>query len=235
MKVELIIALDCQNTAQIEHVLSTLPPSISWFKVGLELFVAAGKEAIKILLEKNKNIFLDLKLHDIPNTVASAVKSSLQYKPQLITIHASGGIEMIKAAKQAVINSGLNYPKIIAVTTLTSLNEQDLKIQGITRSLQNHVVEMAKIAIQAGADGIVCSPLETAIIRKEVGRKPIIITPGIRFAENDTHDQKRAASPQTAIKDGANFLVVGRPILQAKDPYATALKILSEINNASTL
>ena len=141
---------------------------------------------------------------------------------------------MIKAAKKAALESGDNAPKIIAVTTLTSLNEQDLQVQGITRSLQTYVVEMAKMAIDSGADGIVCSPLEAAMLRSTLGPAPIIVTPGIRPADESTHDQKRASTPEMAVKSGSNFLVVGRPILQSPDPSASALKILAEIETAST-
>ena len=229
MKTELIIALDLPNAEQIPSILDILPSSISWFKVGLELFVSSGTEAINMLVSKNKNVFLDLKLHDIPNTVASAIKSASRYRAGLITIHASGGEAMIKAAKQAALDSGDHPPKIIAVTTLTSLNDQDLQAQGITRPLQTHVIELAKMAVNAGADGIVCSPLEAAILRKNMGPAPLIITPGIRPSDGELNDQKRSSSPETAIRNGSNFLVVGRPILKAADPAAAAIRILREM------
>jgi len=172
-------------------------------------------------------------LHDIPNTVASAIKSSLKYNPKLITIHASGGEAMIKAAKQAASISGCNTPKVIAVTTLTSLNDQDLIVQGITRSLKNHVAEMAKMAISAGADGIVCSPLEVSLLRQIVGHEPIIVTPGIRLPGNNTHDQKRISSPADAVRNGADFLVVGRSVLEDPSPSDVVIKILAEMKSAS--
>ena len=232
MPAEIIIALDIPSADMVKPTVAKLPKEISFFKVGLQLFIAEGEAALAWLAENEKNIFLDLKLHDIPKTVANAVQSAGKFPVKLLTVHACGGSAMLKAAAEAAAELGENRPQVIAVTTLTSLNQQDLTDIGVTRQLKDNSLKLAELALKSGIDGLVCSPLETAEFRKEFGDKPIIVTPGVRPAGSDVADQKRIATPADAVRAGANYLVIGRPILQASDPEAAARQILAEIASA---
>jgi orotidine-5'-phosphate decarboxylase len=199
------------------------------FKVGLELFAGEGPKPIAILTQHGKKVFLDLKLHDIPRTVARAVASAAAHGVDLLTVHASGGRDMLTAAAEAASRQGASRPKLLAVTTLTSLNEKDLREIGVTRNLQEHTLELGALAVSAGIDGLVCSPLEARAFRERLGDKPILVTPGVRPAGSNAGDQKRIATPRDAVMAGANYIVVGRPILDAPDPRAAAETILREI------
>jgi len=227
MKPELIIALDVPCSDKIPSIVDALPPSISFYKVGLEIFTSDGPSALTYLKKTNRNIFLDLKLHDIPRTVSRAVASASKHGISLLTVHAGGGREMLKAAAASARDCG--NLKIIAVTTLTSLNSSDLAEMGVTRPLLDHTLALGEMAISAGIDGLVCSPNEASAFRKIIGDKPILITPGIRPAGTDVGDQKRIATPEMAVKAGASHLVVGRPILEAKNPRAAAEEILRQM------
>ena len=229
MKTDLIVALDVPSADSIPQIVSSLPDEISFYKVGLELFTAAGPAALEWLAQNNKKIFLDLKLHDIPRTVANAVKSAAQQKVALLTVHAGGGRAMLTAAAEAAAEIGANAPKIVAVTTLTSLDQNDLTELGIQRPLAEHTAALGQLAIECGIDGLVCSPLEVANFRKQLGPDPILVTPGIRPAGGDVGDQKRIATPASSVKDGSSFLVVGRPILAAENPPAAASEILKQM------
>lgn len=228
---ELIIALDVPSADAIPDVVKRLPDSVRFYKVGLELFVAAGPDALSFLQQRGKHIFLDLKLHDIPRTVARAVASASNYGVSLLTVHASGGRAMLSAAAEAR-PAGM---KIVAVTTLTSLDQNDLTELGIQRDIREHTVELGALAIDCGIDGLVCSPLEIQAFRRRIGADPVIVTPGIRPAGGDLGDQKRVATPAMAVADGASYLVVGRPILEATDPGLAAEKIMQEIETAARL
>ena len=230
---ELIVALDLPNARAIDPLLDKLPPAIRWFKVGLELFTAEGPACLHALQQRHLKIFLDLKLHDIPNTVAHAVSAAARHGVGMLTVHASGGSGMLKAAVEAAAQSGSHAPKIIAVTTLTSLNQADLDQQGITRPLSHHTLAMGSMAIAAGVNGLVCSPQEAAAFRHQLGPAPLLVTPGIRPAGSAVGDQKRTGTPAQAVRDGSNFLVVGRPIVQATDPAAAAGSILNEMQISS--
>jgi orotidine-5'-phosphate decarboxylase len=232
MKPELIVALDVQTSDMVKQLVDSLPPEVTWYKVGLELFTAEGPAALQYLRKKNKKIFLDLKLHDIPNTVAAAVASAARHGVAMLTLHAGGGREMLKAAVQSARKADSSTPKLVAVTTLTSLAQSDLLELGITRSLADHTLALGEMAISAGVDGLVCSPHEARAFRDKLGKGPILVTPGIRPAGADVADQKRVATPEAAIKAGASFLVVGRPITQAPDPTTAAKDILREIERA---
>lgn len=229
---QLIVALDVPSRTALTETLKSIPPSIHWVKVGLELFCAEGPGVLDPLRARNMSIFLDLKLHDIPRTVARAVAAAAQHNVQLITIHAGGGGAMIRAAADAAHKFGYQRPNIIAVTALTSLQQSDLADTGVARAMSDHVRALAKLAIESGADGLVCSPLEVAMLRNELGPAPLLVTPGIRAAGEEKGDQKRTLSATGAVRAGATHLVVGRPILDAADPAQAAARLLEEIKTA---
>ena len=242
-KPQIIVALDVPSSRSVPGIVANLPDQIEYYKIGLELFAAEGPAALDPLRAKQKKIFLDLKLHDIPRTVARAVASAARHSVSLLTLHASGGREKLKAAAQAARDCGESGPKLIAVTTLTSLNDQDLAELGVTRSVADHTLALADLALSCGIHGLVCSPLEALALRKKYGPDPILITPGIRLRPADgasprqvrpsgekKEDQKRVATLRAAVEAGADFLVVGRPILEAPDPRQAALDILKEMS-----
>lgn len=224
---ELIVALDVPTEDEVHAALDILPPDISWYKVGLELFSAAGPRILKILQDHQKKIFLDLKLHDIPNTVGSAIRAIAKHDVQLLTVHAAGGSAMLRAAAEATqAEAG---PKLIAVTTLTSLSDVDLNQIGIQRSIPEQAQALGTLALESGIDGLVCSPLEAESLRGVFGPKPLLVTPGIRLAGDAIGDQKRVATPGEAAQNGANYVVAGRSLLQAADPAQAARDILADL------
>jgi orotidine-5'-phosphate decarboxylase len=225
---ELIVALDVPGTAEALALLDRLPPEVSWYKVGLELFCAEGPAVVQAIRARSKNVFLDLKLHDIPRTVERAVLSTARYGAAMITIHAAGGRAMLKAAADAARRCP-QPPRLIAVATLTSLDQRDLADLGIMRPPQVHVMAMADMALKQGIHGMVCSPQEVEGLRARFGTRTLLVTPGIRPAGSDPGDQKRVATPAATVRAGADFLVVGRPILDAPDPAAAARAILKEM------
>ncbi|NQT91400.1 MAG: orotidine-5'-phosphate decarboxylase [Lentisphaerae bacterium] len=229
MKPELIVALDVPSHTAIPDIVRTLPSDIRWYKVGLELFTADGAEAIRFLKENNKNIFLDLKFHDIPRTVARAVQAAARQGADMLTVHATGGSDMLRAAADSAAELGDAAPLLLAVTTLTSLSQEDIGEIGITRPLKQQTLAMGQLAIDAGINGLVCSPLEAAEFRAALGPDTVLVTPGVRLKGGDVGDQKRVATPESAVEAGANFLVVGRPILGAPDPAAAADDFLGRI------
>ncbi|MCX6991583.1 MAG: orotidine-5'-phosphate decarboxylase [Kiritimatiellaeota bacterium] len=233
MPPQLIVALDMPSSQSLPDLLQGLPREILWFKVGLELFAAEGPRALETLRAQGKKIFLDLKLHDIPHTVERAVAAAAQHGIGMLTLHAAGGRAMLKAAAQAAQAAGAHAPKLIAVTTLTSLNQTDLTEIGISRALKDQALALGELALASGMDGLVASAQEVEHLRQHFGPGPLLVTPGIRPADGALGDQKRVATPTLAVRAGSNFLVVGRPILEAKDPRAAALAILNEIRNAS--
>ncbi len=232
MKPELIVAVDVPSADKIPAIVNELPGRVTYYKIGLELFAAAGPEALRFLGENGKRVFLDLKLHDIPRTVARAVEAAAQHNAALLTVHAGGGRDMLTAAAKAAASLGDQAPKLVAVTTLTSLDQADLNELGIQRDLSEHTAALGKLAIDCGIDGLVCSPLEVEAFRNTLGEGPILVTPGIRPAGGDVGDQKRVATPAMAVKGGSSFLVVGRPILEADDPAAAAETILEQMDAA---
>ena len=229
MQTELIVALDVPNTAEIGRIVDVLPVDIRWFKVGLELFCAAGPAALKPLIERERLVFLDLKLHDIPRTIERAVRSAAQHGADLITVHASGGRAMLEAAATAARSCSTGRPRILAVTVLTSLDSTDFSDLGIAREPSEHVLRLGELAAACGIDGLVCSPLEVARMRAAIGPEMLLVTPGIRFPESEPGDQKRVGSPYQAARDGATHIVVGRPILEAQDPHAAARRMQEEL------
>ena len=232
MKPEIIVALDVPTANEIPAIVNALPSQIDYYKIGLELFAAAGPDALTFLADNGKRVFLDLKLHDIPRTVARAVEAAGHHNVALMTVHACGGRNMLTAAAQAAASMGENAPKLVAVTTLTSLDQADLTELGIQRDLSEHTAALGKLAINCGIDGLVCSPLEVEAFRTKLGKDPILVTPGIRMPGGDVGDQKRIATPAMAVAGGSSYLVVGRPILGAADPAAAAEAILAQMDAA---
>ncbi|MCF7837690.1 MAG: orotidine-5'-phosphate decarboxylase [Candidatus Marinimicrobia bacterium] len=225
MKTELIVALDVPTPDAIAPILAGLPAEIRWYKIGLELFCAAGPRALAPLQAAGKNIFLDLKLHDIPRTVARAVTAAAGHGVQLLTLHAAGGQAMLAAAATAA-RASAQPPRLIAITTLTSLAQSDFDDLGIARSLPEQAQALGRMAMNAGLDGVVTSVHEAAALRAALGPRALLVTPGIRLAGDAVGDQKRVATPAAARTAGANYIVVGRPILEAADPAAAARQIL---------
>jgi orotidine-5'-phosphate decarboxylase len=224
----LIVALDVPDAASALALVDRLENSCSWFKVGLELFVAAGPAVVAPLLKRGHSIFLDLKLHDIPNTVAGAVRSAAALGVQMMTLHASGGPAMLVAAQEAL--SGIaNPPELLAVTVLTSMDTCQMNAVGLQRSPAQQVELLARMGQEAGMSGFVCSPQEVAALRALTGPEGVLVIPGIRPAGAAIADQKRIATPAEALRQGASHLVVGRPITQAPDPVLAAKAILKEM------
>lgn len=228
-----IVALDVADGAAALALVGALGDEISYYKVGLQLFTAAGAEIVRTLKRHNKRVFLDLKFHDIPNTVAGAVGSVVSLGVDMLTIHAAGGRAMIEAAVKAAAQAEQS-PVVLAVTVLTSIDEGTLKSTGIADSPQEQVLRLAKLAVEAGAGGLVCSPQEVAAVRGNVGGRTKLVVPGIRPAGSAVGDQARVATPASAIDDGADYLVVGRPITAAADPATAARAIVAEISSATT-
>ncbi|HEX3706039.1 MAG TPA: orotidine-5'-phosphate decarboxylase [Mycobacteriales bacterium] len=221
----IVVALDTGDLATATRWAQAVVPHVSTFKVGLELFCAEGPSAVeKIRAIGDADLFLDLKLHDIPATVAGAARSVAALAPDYLTVHASGGPAMIAAAAEALPGT-----RIAAVTILTSLSGEDLDLLGITGPPQDAVVRLATLAVDAGARALVCSPHEVALVRAAVGPATTLITPGVRPADGDHHDQARVATPEQALADGADLVVIGRPITGANDPAGAAAAIASSL------
>ncbi|HVY16902.1 MAG TPA: orotidine-5'-phosphate decarboxylase [Rhodopila sp.] len=222
----LITALDTSDLRQAKAWAKALAPHVGALKLGLEFFLAHGRDGYAAM--DGVPIFLDLKLHDIPNTVAGAVRSILPLQPAMLTVHASGGPDMVAAAKDAASRVP-NPPLILAVTVLTSLNQAGLQAIGLKRSVEEQVTLLAEMAISRGADGLVCSPLEVPVLRKTLGRSVKLVVPGIRPPGADRGDQARTMTPWEAVQAGADWIVVGRPITASADPAAAASAIAMEI------
>jgi orotidine-5'-phosphate decarboxylase len=226
----IIAAIDVPTVAEASALCTALRGTVGLAKIGLELFVAEGERAVRAAQDAGHSVFLDLKLHDIPNTVESAARSVRRLGVQMLTVHASGGRSMVSAARRGLHSSGSGEPPILlAVTVLTSMTASDLADQNIGGSVEEHVVRLAKMAIDAGADGLVCSPLEVAALRRELGPKPVLVVPGIRPAGSAAHDQARAATPASALASGADYLVIGRPLREGGDPAAAARRVAQEL------
>ena len=232
MKPEIILAIDVPSAAEIKPLLDKLPDQLTWFKVGLELFTAGGPAVLTPFSTRKKHIFLDLKLHDIPRTVANAVTAAAKLGVNLMTVHAIGGRAMLKAAAEAAATFGPNRPRLVAVTTLTSLNQDDFTDLGIHRTVSDQALALTEMALMCGIDGVVTSVHEAPLLRRKFGAGPILVTPGIRPSGTDAGDQKRIATPTIAVEAGSTYLVVGRPIVEAADPFKATLDIQREIDAA---
>lgn len=229
----LIVALDVRSLDEAKKLVETLGETVNFYKVGMELFYRMGSSVLRYLTAQGKEVFLDLKLHDIPNTVAEGLCSLMEEKVSLLNVHALGGYTMMKTAakrlREEAARRGVFAPKIVAVTVLTSLGEAEWREMGQTEPIAEKVVRLAKLAQRAGLDGVVASPQEAAAIRRACGNDFIIVTPGIRPLEANPDDQSRVASPAEALRNGATHLVVGRPIRTADNPRAAAQAILEEM------
>ena len=223
-----IVALDYDNQEQALSFVNQLDPRLCKLKVGKEMFTLFGPDFVKILISKGFDVFLDLKFHDIPNTVAKACRAAAELGVWMVNVHASGGLEMMKAAKQAIADSSNPSTKLIAVTVLTSMDQNQLSdiVDNVTPEQQ--VVRLAELTAKAGLDGVVCSAREAQLLRDKLGRDFLLVTPGIRPEGSDAGDQKRVMSPVEAINNGVSYLVMGRPITKANDPIG----VLNEINNS---
>ncbi len=227
----LIVALDVTTAAEAQKLVQAVGDSVSTFKVGKQLFTAEGPKVVRDLVASGRKVFLDLKFHDIPNTVAGAVRSAAGLGVSMLTVHASGGAKMLRAAADAA-NSGKNPPLVLAVTVLTSLGDGDLQEIGVGGRVADQVMRLAKLARESGCRGVVASPQEVKQLRAALGAGFALVTPGVRPAGADAGDQARVATPAEAIRNGASHLVVGRPITEAKDPAKAAEAILKEIEAA---
>ena len=225
----LIVALDYPDAHTALATVDNLDNLCQWFKVGLELYIAAGNSIVETLKRRGFSVFLDLKLHDIPNTVAGAVRSAAVSGADLLTVHASGGPAMLTAAAEAAAHS--SDLKLLAVTVLTSMDQTQLAATGISASPADHVLRLAEVAYNSGIRGFVSSAEELTAIRPKYPDATLVI-PGIRPAGSSIGDQKRIATPAAAIASGANYLVVGRPITQSENPAKAAHAILTEISSA---
>ncbi len=232
----LIIALDVNTLEEAETLVDKLNPFAGGFKVGMQLFNSVGPEAVSRLREKYVPIFVDLKLHDIPNTVAGATRVLVRHGASILNVHAAGGLAMMRAAAEAArdeaAKAGNKPPLVVAVTVLTSIDQEVLNDQiGIPGLVEERVLAWVLLAKEAGMDGVVASPLEVSAIRKACGQDFVIITPGVRPAGVSADDQKRTKTPGEAIALGASFLVVGRPVTAAPDPVESTRNILKEITS----
>jgi orotidine-5'-phosphate decarboxylase len=223
----LIAALDTTDLAQARRWADAVAPSCGMIKLGLEFFLANGADGVRAMGERP--IFLDLKLHDIPNTVAGAVSAVLPLAPRLLTLHAAGGTAMLAAARAAAETAGAARPRLLGVTVLTSLDAEALHAIGVAGSVREEVLRLARLAMAAGADGVVCSAHEVAMLREALGPGPLLVVPGIRPTGAAAGDQARTMTPRAAAAAGADWLVVGRPITEATDPGAAAAAIAAEI------
>jgi orotidine-5'-phosphate decarboxylase len=230
-----IFALDVHTLEEARRFVNLLKDRVAFFKVGLELFTAFGKEAVKAVQEEGGHVFLDLKLHDIPNTVSRAAEEAVKIGVEMFNLHATGGLEMMRETaarcRNLAENLGRPRPMILAVTILTSLDEGNLKEVGLIGPVPERVVSLAELAQRAGMDGVVASPQEIIPVRQRCGPKFIIVTPGIRpaFTGVGTDDQKRVMTAKEAITAGADYIVIGRPIRLASNPVAAMDKLLEEI------
>lgn len=218
MNSRLIVALDFDNQLVAMELIDQLDPTLCALKVGSEMFTRFGPNFVWQLVDKQFRVFLDLKFHDIPNTVAQACKAAADLGVWMLNVHASGGIAMMQAARQALASYGDSRPLLIAVTVLTSMNQTDLTQIGVTGDLHDRVKQLARLARDADLDGVVSSALEVGLIKSMCGSDFLTVTPGIRLATDKVDDQVRICTPEQALKAGSDFLVVGRPITRALDP-----------------
>ena len=226
MTSKIIVALDYEKEAEALALVDQIDPSLCRLKVGKEMFTTLGINFVKQLHQRNFDVFLDLKYHDIPNTVARAVRSAADLGVWMVDLHASGGLRMMEEAKRILEPYGKDAPLLIAVTVLTSMEDLDLLQIGINASLREQVLRLAHLTQRAGLDGVVCSPQEVEILRNACGEEFKLVTPGIRPIGADFGDQRRVMTPTAAIRAGSDYLVIGRPITKADNPA----EVLRSIN-----
>ncbi len=222
---KVIVALDYANEVDALAFVERVSPELCRLKVGKEMFTLFGPAFVRTLVSKGFDVFLDLKFHDIPNTVAKAVAASAELGVWMVNVHASGGLRMMTAAKEALQPYGERAPHLIAVTVLTSMEQDELARVGVSGPLQDHVLRLAALTQEAGLDGVVCSAQEASLLKSRLGQDFKLITPGIRPAGAELGDQRRVLTPVEACAQGSDYLVIGRPITQASDPAATLKSI----------
>ncbi len=233
VKERLIVALDLADPERARSLATLLAPEVGMFKVGKQLFVSAGPDIVRMIHDLGGEVFLDLKFHDIPNTVAAAAVEAARLGVKLFNVHASGGREMMRltaaAVEEACARESLRRPAVLGVTVLTSLDGADLEVQGIQGGVPAHVVRLAGMTRDAGLAGVVCSAREVGDIRRACGDAFLLVTPGIRPAGQQAGDQKRVMTPGDAVRAGIDYIVVGRPITGADDPAAAARSVVAEM------
>ena len=229
MESKIIVALDFASSSRAVSFIDSLDPKLCRLKIGKELFTAAGPGLVETMIRKEFDVFLDLKFHDIPNTVANAVRVAADLGVWMLNIHTSGGSTMMKAAKDALLSCGGRKPILIGVTVLTSISTSELEEIGINDDLRDHVANLARLAYDSGLDGVVCSAEEARLLRDSLPPDFILVTPGIRRDQDAKGDQKRVITPSEAIRNGSDYLVVGRPITKAASPSAALAAFNSEI------
>ncbi|MCC5792912.1 MAG: orotidine-5'-phosphate decarboxylase [Legionellaceae bacterium] len=223
---DLIVALDYPQPEEALDFIAQVTPADCALKVGSELFTASGAEFVRSIVQRGFRVFLDLKFHDIPNTVAAACRSAAELGVWMINVHASGGSKMMRAARQSLEPYGSSRPLLIAVTILTSMDEQDVEELHYKNSLQQQVKELSLLACNAGLDGVVCSAQEASLIKKITNETLLTVTPGIRLEKDMADDQQRIMTPQKAREAGSDYLVIGRPITRAENPHLRLQTIL---------
>jgi orotidine-5'-phosphate decarboxylase len=224
----LIVALDVSSAAAAQKIAAAVGDSAHTFKVGMQLYTAEGPQIVRDLIASGRNVFLDLKYHDIPNTVAAAVKEAAKLGVKMLTVHAAGGGKMLRAAVQAAESTN-PQTMVLAVTVLTSMDDHDLEMTGVAGQVADQVTLLANLAVMSGCHGVVASAREAAELRHQLGKHFTIVSPGVRPAGEAHGDQARVVTPADAIAAGATYLVVGRPITEAPDPAAAARAIVAEM------
>lgn len=237
IKQRLIVALDLADSGEAKALVAALAPEVGMFKVGKQLFVNSGPQIVRMIHDLGGEIFLDLKFHDIPHTVAAAAVEATRLGVKMFNVHISGGYEMMRqtvaAVEEVCGKEGLQHPSVLGVTVLTSLDGRDLETQGIAGGVTAQVVRLAQMAQEAGLAGVVCSAREVSDIRRACGGAFMLVTPGIRPIGQETGDQKRIMTPGDAVRAGIDYIVVGRPITGADDPVHAACLVVREMTEAS--
>ncbi|MBI2088209.1 MAG: orotidine-5'-phosphate decarboxylase [Deltaproteobacteria bacterium] len=237
MRDRLIVALDVDDLQRVTALVRLLAGKVGMFKVGKQLFTHAGPQAVKLIREMGGEVFLDLKFHDIPTTVAKAAVEATRLGVKMFNVHASGSLEMmrltVREVQRVCRQEPLRRPIMLAVTVLTSLNKSDLERVGVGGEVIDQVVRLALLSREAGMDGVVASPHEVAGIRGACGRRFVIVTPGIRLQKGKRNDQKRIMTPEDAVRAGVDYIVVGRPVLEAKDPLEAVRELIAEMERAA--
>jgi orotidine-5'-phosphate decarboxylase len=235
MRERLIVALDLDDLEAATELVRSLAREVGMFKIGKQLFTHAGPQAVRLIQDLGGEIFLDLKFHDIPNTVAKAAIEATRLGVKMFNVHASGSLEMmrltVKEVERVSRQQKLRRPIMLGVTVLTSLGQEDLQRLGVEHKIADQVVRLALLTKEAGMDGVVASPHEVADIRQACGQRFVIVTPGIRPADSQRNDQQRVMTPADAVRAGVDYIVVGRPILEAKNPIMAARSIVAEMDD----
>ncbi len=233
----IIVALDVDSRDEAMGLVKQLRGRVGFFKIGTQLFTSEGPRLVREVVDTGERVFLDLKFHDIPNTVLKGVLAAQRLGVSMLTLHAAGGSQMLSTVARALCSreTKVNRPLALAVTVLTSIGEEELRLTGCLSPVHEQVLRLAELADQAGLDGVVASPAELSLLRQRFGNSLILVAPGIRPAGADVNDQNRIATPDAALRAGADYLVIGRPITASQDPRGSLERILEELDNNSEL